>query len=110
MAKRTGEPICARVKADNPELCSRGVHRAHLVMHDFGVRGFYLGCKQSTTVASVTNWAHPGPDPWDGLSLPCRSGCNLQHNRKKRPVCAGCHTSRPALEVLTYVTAQEGPP
>jgi hypothetical protein len=24
------------------------VHRAHLVMHDFGVRGFYLGCKQST--------------------------------------------------------------
>jgi hypothetical protein len=48
MAKRTGEPICARVKADNPELCSRGVHRAPLVMHDFGVRGFYLACKQST--------------------------------------------------------------
>ena len=93
MAKRTGEPICARVKADNPELCSRGVHRAHLVMHDFGVRGFYLGCKQSTG-SRQRHQTGPIQDrtPWDGLSLPCRSGCNLQHNRKKTPgVCRVSH-------------------
>ena len=48
MAKRTGEPICARVKADNPELCITKWARCTPLLHDFGVRGFYLGCKQST--------------------------------------------------------------
>ena len=51
METRTGEPICARVKADNPELAAamqHGACAAPIWGCTFGVRGFYLGCRQST--------------------------------------------------------------
>ena len=87
-------------------LPTRGVRRAHLVMHDFGGPwGLTRAANNPQAVASGTSWAHSKTHPWYGLSLPCCSGCNLQHNRKKRPVCAGCHTSRPALGGSSVVAA-----
>ena len=48
-----------RVKADNPELLPMG-SAARPAKHDLGVRGFYLGCKQSTGSRQRHHWAHPG--------------------------------------------------
>jgi hypothetical protein len=57
------------------------VRRAHLVMHDFGGSwGFTWAANNHRQ--SPASPAGPIPDPWDGLFLPCCSGCSLRHNRK----------------------------
>jgi hypothetical protein len=70
-----------------------GVRRGHLVLHDFGGSWVLPGRRQRH---------QPGPFRTPGTAYPFRAvrGCILQHNRKKRPLCAGCHTFRPALEVV----------
>ena len=83
-------------------LPTRGVRRAHLVMHDFGGPwGLTRAANNPQAVASGTSWAHSKTHPWTGLSLPCRSGCNLQHNRKNARCVPGV-----TLPVLPLVVVE----
>ena len=57
--KKDREPICALVKADNPELAAamqHGACAAPIWGCIFGVRGFCLGCRQSAGGRQRHSW------------------------------------------------------